>query len=164
MTCIIPIWRLNLKYVTVLMLLTATVSLAEISGDTIAGYLDQIGEEMTYERSGNEFVLLAISQDSIQIPYMFILVDPEMEGCLMVALTPGLIPESGAERTAALETLAQLNWDNTWVKFAADPGTGEVSAMYTFTTENGLGFESFAVMLNVLLGTVDEYWEILEAF
>ncbi|OPL17715.1 MAG: hypothetical protein AVO35_08605 [Candidatus Aegiribacteria sp. MLS_C] len=146
------------------MLLTVTVSVAEISGDTIAGYLDQIGEDLVYERSDNEFVLLATSQDTVQVPYMFILVDPEMEGCLMVALTPGVVPEAGAERTAALETLAQLNWDNTWVKFAADSETGEVSAMYTFTTENGLGFESFAVMLNVLLGTVDEYWETLEAF
>jgi len=153
-----------LKYATALLLLTVTVSVAEISGDTIAGYLDQIGEDLVYERSDNEFVLLATSQDTVQVPYMFILVDPEMEGCLMVALTPGVVPEAGAERTAALETLAQLNWDNTWVKFAADSETGEVSAMYTFTTENGLGFESFAVMLNVLLGTVDEYWETLEAF
>lgn len=153
-----------MKYATALLLLTVTVSVAEISGDTIAGYLDQIGEDLVYERSDNEFVLLATSQDTVQVPYMFILVDPEMEGCLMVALTPGVVPEAGAERTAALETLAQLNWDNTWVKFAADSETGEVSAMYTFTTENGLGFESFAVMLNVLLGTVDEYWETLEAF
>jgi hypothetical protein len=155
---------LNLKYAMPLLLVLATISLAEISGDTVAGYLDRIGEELIYERSGNEFVLLAETADSTQVPYMYILVDPEMEGCLLVALTPGLIPASGAERTAALETLAQLNWDYTWVKFAADPETGEVLAMYTFTTENGLGYEAFAVMVNLLLGTVDENWEVLASF
>lgn len=153
-----------MKYAAALLLIATTISLAEISGDTVAGYLDRIGEDLVYERSGNEFVLLAQTADSTQVPYMYILVDPEMEGVLLVALTPGLLPESGQERTAALETLAQLNWDYTWVKFTADPETGEVSAMYTFTTENGLGYEAFAVMINLLLGTVDENWEVLAAF
>lgn len=153
-----------MKYAFALMTCLVTISLAEINGDTVAGYLDQIGQDLVYERSGNEFMLLATTQDSTQVPYMYILVDPEMEGCLLVALTPGMVPESGPERASAMETLAQLNWDNTWVKFAADPETGEVSAMYTFTTENGLGYEAFAVMINLLLGTVDENWDTLAAF
>ncbi len=145
------------------MLTISAVSFAEISADVVAGYLDQLGEEMIYDRSDNEFMLLATTQDSTQVPYMYILVDPEMEGCLLVALTPGIVPESGEERTAALETLARLNWDNTWVKFTNDPETGEVSAMYTFSTENGLGYESFSVMINLLLGTVDKNWETLSS-
>ncbi len=143
-------------------MLTA-VSIAGVSGDMVEGYLGQIGDELVYERVENEFMLLAEIEDGSQIPYMYILVDPEMEGCLLVALTPGMVPQSGAERTAALEVIAQLNWNNTWVKFAIDPETGEVSAMYTFSTENGLGFDSFAVMLNLLLGTVDENWDTLLA-
>ncbi|MCD4776457.1 MAG: YbjN domain-containing protein [Candidatus Aegiribacteria sp.] len=150
------------KVVFILLGITA-VSFAEVSGDMVAGYLDRIGEDLVYERVENEFILLATTADSSQIPYMYILVDSEMEGCLLVALTPGIVPESGAERTAALETLAQLNWNNTWVKFASDIETGEVTAMYTFSTEDGLGYNSFAVMLNLLLGTVDENWEILSA-
>lgn len=152
-----------MKNVIFALLITSAVSFAEINADLVAGYLDRIGEEMTYDRSDNEFMLLATTQDSTQVPYMYILVDSEMEGCLLVALTPGIVPESGAERTAALETLAQLNWDNTWVKFASDPETGEVSAMYTFSTENGLGYESFSVMINLLLGTVDQNWETLSS-
>jgi hypothetical protein len=144
-------------------LVLTAISFAEISGDIIEEYLDQIGEELVYERVDNEFMLLAETEDGSQIPYMYILADPEMEGCLLVALTPGIIPESGAGRTAALETIAQLNWDNTWIKFTADPETGDVSAMYTFSTEDGLGYESFAVMLNLLLGTVDKNWDTLLA-
>lgn len=140
-----------------------TVSFAEINGDIITGYLDQIGEDLVYERVENEFMLLADTEEGSQIPYMYILADTEMEGCLLVALTPGIVPESGAERTTALEVIAQLNWENTWVKFAIDPESGDVSAMYTFSTEDGLGYESFAVMLNLLLGTVDENWETLLA-
>jgi hypothetical protein len=150
------------KVILVLLVLTA-VSFAEVSGDIIGGYLDQIGEDLVYERVENEFMLLAETEDGSQIPYMYILADPEMEGCLLVALTPGIVPASGAERTAALEVITQLNWNNTWVKFAIDPETGDVSAMYTFTTEDGLGYESFAVMLNLLLGTVDENWDTLLA-
>ena len=150
-----------MKHIILALLVLTTISFAEVSGDIISGYLDQIGEELIYERVENEFMLLAETEDGSQIPYMYILADPEMEGCLLVALTPGVVPASGAERTAALETISQLNWNNTWVKFAIDPEMGDVSAMYTFSTENGLGYESFAVMLNLLLGTVDENWEVL---
>jgi len=149
-----------LKKVIIILSVISGISAAEISGDTIAEYLDMIGEDMVYDRDGNEFVLMAVQGDTT-VPYMYILADPEMEGVLLVALTPGVIPESGPERTTALETLAQLNWDNTWVKFTADPETGEVSAMYTFSTENGLGFEAFSIMIKILLGTVDENWETL---
>ena len=152
-----------MKSIILVLLVLTAISFAEISGDIIEEYLDQIGEELVYERVDNEFMLLAETEDGSQIPYMYILADPEMEGCLLVALTPGIIPESGAGRTAALETIAQLNWDNTWIKFTADPETGDVSAMYTFSTEDGLGYESFAVMLNLLLGTVDKNWDTLLA-
>ncbi len=152
-----------MKHVILALLVLTAISFAEVSGDIIEGYLDQISEDLIYERVDNEFMLLAETEDESQIPYMYILADPEMEGCLLVALTPGIVPASGAERTAALETIAQLNWNNTWVKFAMDPETGDVSAMYTFSTENGLGYDSFAVMLNLLLGTVDENWETLLA-
>jgi hypothetical protein len=143
--------------------LLSALSLAVVSGDLVAGYLDALGENMTYEREGNEFILLAAVDDTTDVPYMYILVDPEMEGCLLVALTPGVVPASGAGRTTALETLSELNWNNTWVKYALDPTTNEVSAMYTFSTEDGLGEEAFSVMLNLLLGTVDEDWETLSS-
>lgn len=152
-----------MKHIILALLVLTAISFAEVSGDIIEGYLDQIGDELIYERVENEFMLLAETEDGSQVPYMYILADPEMEGCLIVALTPGVVPASGAERTAALEVIAQLNWNNTWVKFAIDPEAGDVSAMYTFSTEDGLGFESFAVMLNLLLGTVDENWETLLA-
>ncbi len=152
-----------MKYTVILLVLLSAISMAEISADIVAGYLDQIGEDLVYQRSDNQFMLLATTADSSQVPYMYILVDPDMEGCLLVALTPGVVPDSGPERTAALETLAQLNWDNTWVKFAADPESGEVSAMYTFSTENGMGYEAFSVMINLLLGTVDENWDTLSS-
>lgn len=152
-----------MKSIILVLLVLTAISFAEVSGDLIEEYLGQIGDNLVYERVENEFMLLAETEDGSQIPYMYILADPEMEGCLLVALTPGIVPESGAERTAALETIVQLNWDNTWIKFAVDPETGDVSAMYTFSTEDGLGYESFAVMLNLLLGTVDENWDTLLA-
>jgi len=95
------------------LILLSALSAADVSGDLVAGYLDALGEGVAYERDGNEFMLLAAVDDTTQVPYMYILVDPEMEGCLIVALTPGVVPASGPERAAALETLGTLNWNNT---------------------------------------------------
>jgi hypothetical protein len=150
-----------LRIVSVVIILFTALCFADINGDIIAGYLDQMGEDVTYHREGNEFMLVTVNEDSLVIPYLYILVDPPQEGCLLAALTPGIVPESGADRTAALETLAELNWNNTWAKFVSDPETGEVSAMYTFSTEDGLGSEAFSVIINVLLGTVEENWDTL---
>ncbi len=152
-----------MKLALIGILIVISLSFAEVSGDVVSGYLDAMGENMLYERSDNEFMLTAAIDDSTLVPYMYILVDPEMEGCLVVALTPGMVPESGPERNAALETLTELNWSNTWVKYTSDPATGEVSAMYTFSTENGLGQDAFSAMLNLLLATVDEDWSVLSA-
>ncbi len=150
-----------MRLAVAMLAIVSAMALAEVSGDLVEGYLQGMGEDMMYQREGNEFMLTYPVSDTLDVPYMYILVDPEMEGCLLVALTPGMVPESGAERSAALETLAALNWNNTWVKYVSDPETGEVSAMYAFSTEDGLGEDAFTVMLNLLLATVDEQWEML---
>lgn len=57
---------------------------------------------------------------------------------------------------AALEKLAELNAIYPFVKFEHDLTTGEIICTYTFSTENGLGFETFTAMLQVVFGAIDE--------
>ena len=83
------------------------------------------------------------------------------EACYLIGFTPGVVPEAGEARAAALEVLTQLNWEYTFVKFIADPETGEVSVSYAFSTENGMGYDAFAAMVYVVLGTVQENIDIL---
>lgn len=144
-----------MKFSAILMGLVAATSIAAVSSTTIAGYLDQMGA--VYEEEEGVFWLLA--QDSLSgesFPIFYIEVNAPMEACFMAGPTPGIVPESGAGRTAALEKMAELNANYPFVKFEHDLSTGEIICTYTFSTENGLGFEAFAAMLQVLFGTIDE--------
>ena len=140
----------------------AAASLAAVSSSTIAGYLDQMGA--VYEEEEGVFWLLA--EDSLSgesFPIFYIEVNAPMEACFMAGPTPGLVPGSGAGRTAALEKMAELNASYPFVKFEHDLSTGEIICTYTFSTENGVGFEAFAAMLQVIFGTIDETAQELAA-
>jgi hypothetical protein len=86
----------------------------------------------------------------------YIEVNAEMDACFMAGPTPGVVPASGEGRSAALELMADLNSTYPFVKFEADPTSGEIMCTYTFSTENGVGFEAFAAMISVIFSTIEE--------
>ena len=133
----------------------AAVSFAAVSPTTVAGYLDQMGA--AYEEEEGVFWLLA--EDSLSgesFPVFYIELNAPMEACFMAGPTPGIVPATGVGRVAALEKIAELNAVYPFVKFEHDLTTGEIICTYTFSTENGLGFEAFSAMLQVVFGTIDE--------
>jgi len=144
-----------MRYSFLLIIAVVSVSFAALSTTTVAGYLDQLGA--AYEEEEGAFWLLA--QDSLSgedFPIFYIEVNTAMEACFMAGPTPGLVPESGAGRAAAFEKLAELNATYPFVKFEHDLTTGEIICTYTFSTENGVGLETFSAMLQVIFGTIDE--------
>ncbi|MEA3265476.1 MAG: YbjN domain-containing protein [Candidatus Fermentibacteria bacterium] len=144
-----------MKTTIILVLAIATASFAALSTTTVAGYLDQLGAN--YQEEDGAFWLLA--EDSLSgevFPMFYIEVNASLEACFLAAPTPGLVPESGADRAAAFSKLAELNASYPFVKFEHDISTGEIICTYTFSTENGVGFEAFSAMLQVIFGTVDE--------
>jgi hypothetical protein len=142
--------------VTGLVCMTAT---ATVSPELVATYLDSLGA--SYEQQDNAFLLYIEEEGQDPWAFAYIETSDADEACYMVAFTPGVLPASGEERVAGLETLARLNWEYTFVKFMADPDTGEISVMYTFSVENGMGFDAFAAMMYVLVGTVQENLDVL---
>ena len=52
--------------------------------------------------------------------------------------------------------MAELNATYPFIKFEHDLSTGEIICTYTFSTENGVGIEAFAAMLQVVFGSIDE--------
>ena len=133
----------------------AAASFAAVSSTAIAEYLDQLGA--LYEEEEGVFWLLA--EDSLSgesFPIFYIEVNAPMEACFMAGPTPGTVPESGLGRAVAFEKMAELNSTYPFVKFEHDMVTGEIICTYTFSTENGLGLEAFAAMLQVVFGTIDE--------
>jgi len=152
-----------LRYMLIAALTIAAAASASVSSETISTYLDSLEADYEVSESGNEFILVTQSAEGEQWPFMYISIDPAAEACYMEAMTPAVIPASGAARTEALERLADMNWNFPFTKFAVNPETNEVSATYVFTTENGIGFDAFGAMVYVLIGTVQESISDLEA-
>jgi hypothetical protein len=142
-------------------MIVAGCGLAEISGQVVVEYLDSLEVSYDVAETGTEFMLYAETETGDQWPFIYIQVDSIANACYIEAMTPAIIPESGPERDLALETIAQLNWDHPFSKFNVNPETGEISVSYTFSTESGLGFDSFATMVFVLVSTVQENAETL---
>ena len=61
-----------------------------------------------------------------------------------------------------LRRLMELNWKLNVGKFEWDPTDGEVRLTFTFSTENGVGYEAFTAVFETLTATADEYKEDLE--
>ncbi len=144
-----------MKLTAIMVCLIAAVSFAALTPATVADYLDQLGA--MYEEEEGVFWLLA--EDTLSgesFPIFYIEVNAPMEACFMAGPTPGIVPESGAGRAVAFTKLAELNATYPFVKFEHDTETGEIICTYTFSTENGVGLEAFAAMLQVVFGSIDE--------
>jgi hypothetical protein len=139
--------------------LFAVSAYATVSSELVASYLDSLGA--SYEQDENAFLLYVAEEGEEHWPFFYLEISESDEACYMVAFTPGILPATGDARVAGLETLTELNWNYTFVKFLADPESGEVTVTYTFSTENGMGFDAFSVMMYVLIATVQENIEVL---
>jgi|GEM_PF-2849800 len=62
-----------------------------------------------------------------------------------------------------LQRLMEKNWDLNIGKFEWDKTDGEIRFSYTFTTENGIGYESFSAIIDTLLNTGDKLWPELRS-
>lgn len=152
-----------MRYIYMAAIFLAAAASATVTSETITTYLDSLEAQYEVSESGMEFILINQSEQGDQWPFMYIGIDREAEACYMEAMTPAVIPGSGPERTEALETLTELNWNYPFTKLSVNPETNEVSATYVFTTEDGIGFNAFAAMIYVLMGTVQDAIDDLEA-
>lgn len=152
-----------MRYVCLAALALAATAPAAVNSETITTYLDSLEANYEVSESGLEFILINQNEQGDQWPFLYIGIDREAEACYMEAMTPAVIPDSGRERTEALETLTDLNWNYPFTKFSVNPETNEVSATYVFTTEDGIGFQAFSAMIYVLVGTVQDAIDELEA-
>ncbi len=144
-----------MKYAAMLAVFASSMAFAVVAPESVAGYLDQINA--TYEQEGDVFFITQTDETTGDAYAIFYIeVNAEMEACFMAGPTPGVVPSEGAGRLAALELMSDLNSSYPFVKFEADPSTGEIMCTYTFSTENGMGFEAFAAMVSVIFSTIEE--------
>lgn len=67
-----------------------------------------------------------------------------------------MVPDASPNRDAFLRGLMKKNWDLNIGKFEWDPSDGEVRYSYSFSTENGVGFEAFRAVVATLLASGDK--------
>ena len=65
------------------------------------------------------------------------------------------VPELHPRKHALLQKLMELNWELLIGKYEWDKSDGEVRLSYTFSTENGLGYDAFAACFQLLVLTAD---------
>ena len=68
------------------------------------------------------------------------------------------IPESHPRKNAVLQRLMELNWELLVGKYEWDKSDGEVRLSYTFSTENGVGYEAFTACFQLLVLTADRHY------
>jgi hypothetical protein len=69
-----------------------------------------------------------------------------------------LVPKDHPKKSEILQILMEQNWKLNVGRYEWDPEDGEVRFSYTFSTENGVGFELFEAVVKTLLGTGDRSW------
>jgi hypothetical protein len=72
------------------------------------------------------------------------------------------VPADHRNCDKVLRALMKLNWDLNVGKFEWDPSDGEVRLTFTFSTENGVGFEAFSAVFSTLIQTADQKIEELQ--
>ena len=65
------------------------------------------------------------------------------------------ISDSHPRKNAVLQRLMELNWELLIGKYEWDKSDGEARLSYTFSTENGLGYEAFVACFQLLVLTAD---------
>jgi len=72
------------------------------------------------------------------------------------------IPNSHPRKYVMLQRFMELNWELLIGKYEWDKSDGEVRLSYTFSTENGLGYEAFAACLQWIVLSADrDYPELM---
>jgi len=134
---------------------TQAVAEDGVTVQTITSYLDRMNYVYKLDKSVKvpEIELLMRGENANYQLRIFI-DDPRkvVYMCINRLMT---IPDSHPRKSAVLQRLMELNWELLIGKYEWDRSDGEVRLSYTFSTENGLGYEAFVACFQLLVLTAD---------
>jgi hypothetical protein len=135
-----------------------------ISIPVLRGYLDKMGlKYVPHPKSGNALVVTRSDNEHADRVDLYLEIRDDQTLVLMAygKQQNGYFNLSrAADREKTLQRLLEAN-HRAFATFFVD-NQGDIGARFTFTTENGVGFESFRVAAMELLRISDEYTPILE--
>jgi hypothetical protein len=130
----------------------------EEAATVIAGYLERMTYTPVRDPKG-ELPILSANVKMTKATHRLRMVIDEKRKILYVFLNRYfVVPKDHPNRNQVLQALMEQNWKLNVGRYEWDPEDGEVRLSYTFTTENGLGFEAFEAVVKTLLDTGDTLW------
>ena len=134
---------------------TSAVAKDGVTVQTITSYLERMNYVYKVEKSIKvPEVELLMRGDNGNYQLRIFIDDPRkvVYMCINRLMT---IPDSHPRKSAVLQRLMELNWELLIGKYEWDKSDGEARLSYTFSTENGLGYEAFVACFQLLVLTAD---------
>jgi hypothetical protein len=130
----------------------------------LRGYLDRMKLASKMVETADDTTVLDVTLEMENATHhLRIVVDTERDMVYLFLNRYLTLPKESPSRNAVFQELMQKNWDLNIGEFEWDPSDGEVRLSYTFTTENGLGYEAFEAIVGTLAKTGDRLWPELKA-
>jgi len=126
-----------------------------VTVQTITSYLDRMNYVYKLDKSVKvPEIELLMRGDNANYQLRIFIDDPRkvVYMCINRLMT---IPDSHPRKSAVLQRLMELNWELLIGKYEWDKSDGEARLSYTFSTENGLGYEAFVACFQLLVLTAD---------
>ena len=134
---------------------TQPVAKDRVTVQTITSYLDRMNYVYKLDKSVKvPEIELLMRGDNGNYQLRIFIDDPRkvVYMCINRLMT---IPDSHPRKSAVLQRLMELNWELLIGKYEWDKSDGEARLSYTFSTENGLGYEAFVACFQLLVLTAD---------
>jgi len=137
-----------------------------ITKDTLRSYLEKMGLRYVPHPKNTEALVVPRSENQ-NAERLDLYVEIRPERSLILTVYPKLrgryfTLSRAADREKLLQRLLEAN-HRSFAAFFAD-GQGDIGARFTFTTETGVGYDSFRVAVTELLRIADEYTPILDQY
>ncbi len=161
------------KRIAMPLLACALLALAPVGGaqrgitvEALRGYLDRMGlKYVPHPKSSNALVVTRSGNEHAERLDLYLEIRDDHTLVLMAygKQQGGYFNLSrAADRERTLQRLLEAN-HRAFATFFVD-GQGDIGARFTFTTENGVGFESFRAAVTQLMRIADEYTPVLDAY
>ncbi len=141
---------------------TPAIAKDEVTVQTITSYLDRMNYVYKVSKPVKVPEVELLMRGNNSNYQVRILVDDRSKTVYMCIGRLMTIPNSHPRKYVMLQRFMELNWELLIGKYEWDKSDGEVRLSYTFSTENGLGYEAFAACLQWIVLSADrDYPELM---
>ena len=126
-----------------------------VAVETITSYLDKMSYVYRVNKSAKiPEIELLMRGNNVNYAVSIVIYDPIKVVYLSMDRIM-TVPDQHPRKAVLLQRLMELNWEHFLAKYEWEKRNGEVRLSYSFSTENGLGYDAFAACFEHLILTAD---------